>query len=70
MLGGSDGPAEIEDRFSDEAALASLVGAGPASEWKAGTLPEVAATAGVVRLFAGCPGETCSQDHWIKHHLY
>lgn len=61
LLGGSGGPAEVDEgRDSDEAALTSLVWAGPASLWAAEALPEVAGAAEVVRLFPCWPGDTCT----------
>lgn len=59
LLEGSGCPAGVEeDRYSDGAALTSLVWAGPASLLAAVTLPEDAVTAGVVTLFPCWPGDT------------
>lgn len=59
LLGGSRGPAGVEeDGGSDEAALTSVVWAGPASILAAEALPEVVVTAEVVRLFPCVPGDT------------
>lgn len=59
LLGGSGGPAGVEeDEASDEAALTSVVGADPASVWVAEALPEVTVTAGAVTLFPCWLGET------------
>lgn len=69
LLGGSGGAAGVEeDRDSDEAALTSVVCAGPASTWAAEALPEVAVTAEVVRLFPCWPGDTWTYE-WRKEEV-
>lgn len=64
LLGGSGGPTEVEEvRGSAEAALTSLVWAGPASTLAAEALPEVEVTAEVVvTLFPCWLGETWIDD--------
>ena len=67
LLGGSGSPVEDEDRESIEAALSSLVWAGPASVWKTEALPEVAATVGAIKLFPCCPGDTFIEEQLQKN---